>query len=276
MSISRRTLISSSVLGLGAGLSGIAFAKSDVPQKWDEEVDIVIVGSGFAGLTAAYVAKKAGANVVVLEKMPTPGGNSIINGGIMGVPGTELQKEKGIEDSPEKMAADMLKAGLGMNHPDKVKALCESAYPAYRMLVDELGVEFHKDILKHEGGHSVPRSMFTINGSGSEIVKKLLAGLEKLGVEPRTRTIVDEIHRNDKGEVVGVTVRENYRFGREDSGRKKTIRAKKAVILAHGGFGADVTTARCSIRSSAKPSRPRTSRAQRRSSGAKPLQSARS
>lgn len=241
MSISRRTLISSSVLGLGAGLSGIAFAKSDVPQKWDEEVDIVIVGSGFAGLTAAYVAKKAGANVVVFEKMPTPGGNSIINGGIMGVPGTELQKEKGIEDSPEKMAADMLKAGLGMNHPDKVKALCESAYPAYRMLVDELGVEFHKDILKHEGGHSVPRSMFTINGSGSEIVKKLLAGLEKLGVEPRTRTIVDEIHRNDKGEVVGVTVRENYRFGREDSGRKKTIRAKKAVILAHGGFGADVT-----------------------------------
>ena len=73
MSISRRTLISSSVLGLGAGLSGLAFAKSDVPQKWDEEVDIVIVGSGFAGLTAAYVAKKAGANVVVLEKNADPG-----------------------------------------------------------------------------------------------------------------------------------------------------------------------------------------------------------
>lgn len=138
------------------------------------------------------------------------------------------------------MMQDMLKAGLGMNHPDKVRALCESSYDAYRMLVDELGVEFSKEILKHEGGHSVPRSLFTINGSGSEIVRKLLAGCEKLGVKPRTRVIVDTIFRDETGTVVGVGVRENYRFGREDSGKKKTIRAKKAVILAHGGFGADV------------------------------------
>ena len=58
-----------------------------------------MIGSGFAGLAAAYEAKKAG-------------GNSIINGGIMAVPGSELQKEKGIKDSPEMMAEDMLIAGL--------------------------------------------------------------------------------------------------------------------------------------------------------------------
>ena len=203
-------------------------------------MDVIVVGSGFAGLTAAYVAKKAGANVIVLEKMRTYGGNSIINGGIMGVPGTEIQKEKGIKDSPELMMEDMLKAGLQMNHPDKVRALCEEAYPAYRMLVDELGVEFSKTILKHEGGHSVPRSLFTINGSGSEIVRKLAAGLEKLGVKPRLRTIMDRIVLDDSGRVIGLEVREGWRIDRPESGKRKTIRATKGVILAYGGFGADV------------------------------------
>lgn len=47
----------------------------------------------------------------------------------MGVPGTEIQKAKGNKDSPELMAVDMMKAGLNMNYPDKVRALCEGAYP---------------------------------------------------------------------------------------------------------------------------------------------------
>lgn len=45
--------------------------RAKVPAKWDETVDVIVVGSGFAGLAAAIEAKKAGANVVVLEKMPT-------------------------------------------------------------------------------------------------------------------------------------------------------------------------------------------------------------
>ena len=175
MNLSRRSLIAQ-----GAALASLAAgaahaAQPAAAQKWDEEVDVLIVGSGFAGLMAAYEAARAGASVLVIEKMATVGGNSIINGGIMGVPGTEFQKKAGIEDSPELMAKDMLKAGLNLNHRDKVKALCEGAYPAYRRLVDELGVEF-KDV-RHEGGHSVPRSLLTANGSGSEIVNKQLAPL---------------------------------------------------------------------------------------------------
>lgn len=241
--LKRRTFISASIAtGVGAIIANPASAKNTgaLPDKWDEEVDVIVVGSGFAGLAAAYEAHKAGSKVIILEKMPTAGGNSIINGGIMGVPGTEIQKEKGIKDSPELMAQDMMKAGLGMNHPDKVKALTENAYDAYRMLVDELGVEFSKTILKHEGGHSVPRSLYTINGRGSEIVNKLLAAVEKQGNKPRLRTIVDKIYVDDNGRVVGVQVRENYRFGKEDSGKVKNIGAKKGVVLASGGFSADV------------------------------------
>lgn len=135
MNASRRQFLCASMLGAaGAACIPAACAAESAPQKWDESVDVVVIGSGFAGLAAAYEAKKAGANVVVLEKMATAGGNSIINGGIMAVPGSELQKEKGIKDSPEMMAEDMLIAGLYMNHPDKVKALCDSAYDAIACL----------------------------------------------------------------------------------------------------------------------------------------------
>lgn len=235
--ISRRHFIAGAAAGAATLAAGAAHAA--VPASWDETVDVIVVGSGFAGLMAGYMAKKAGADVLIIEKMPTTGGNSVINGGIMGVPGTEMQKKLGIEDSPERMAEDMLKAGLHMNHPDKVKALTESAYGAYRLLVDELGVEFRDDYMPHEGGHSVARSLLTINGSGSEIIRKQLAALEKLGVKPRTRTIMDEIVLDDKGTAVGLKVREGYRFGSENSGKAKTIRAKKGIVLAYGGFGAD-------------------------------------
>ena len=53
----------------------------DLAQTWDETVDVVVVGSGFAGLAAAIEAKTAGASVALLEKMKGPGGNSIISDG---------------------------------------------------------------------------------------------------------------------------------------------------------------------------------------------------
>lgn len=78
--ISRRRLIESSIVGTAA-LAGATSAFASKPvAKWDETVDIIVVGSGFAGLAAAIEAKNAGANVIVLEKMAVFGGNSAING----------------------------------------------------------------------------------------------------------------------------------------------------------------------------------------------------
>ncbi|MGI6557669.1 MAG: FAD-dependent oxidoreductase [Limnochordia bacterium] len=61
------------------------------PDSWDETYEVVVVGGGFAGLSAAYFAKKAGADVVLVEKMPFVGGNSIINGGIYAAYTSKLQ-----------------------------------------------------------------------------------------------------------------------------------------------------------------------------------------
>ena len=76
-------------------------------------------------------------------------------------------------------------------------------------------------------------------GSGSEIVNKELAALEKLGVKPRLRTLMEEIIVNDEGRVVGVKIREGYRFPNKDSGKVKYLAAKRAVVLCYGGFSAD-------------------------------------
>ncbi len=64
--------------------------------------------------------------------MPSLGGNSIINGGIISVPGNFLQKKLGIEDSPELLAQDMLREGLGYNYLEKVKTLADNAYDVWK------------------------------------------------------------------------------------------------------------------------------------------------
>ena len=98
--------------------------------EWDEQTDIVIIGSGLAGLSAAIEANQAGASVIVFEKMNLTGGNTRIADGAVAAPNNYLQKKRGIEDSPELLYEDMIKAGLGLNHPDLVKVVAEKATEA--------------------------------------------------------------------------------------------------------------------------------------------------
>ena len=84
---------------------------------WDEQTDVIVVGSGVAGLSAAIEAHQALAAVIVFEKMKVIGGNTRISDGGLAAPGNYLQKRMGIEDSPELFYNDMLQAGLGLNHP---------------------------------------------------------------------------------------------------------------------------------------------------------------
>lgn len=241
MDLNRRSLIKGSVAaGVTALFGTAAQASTKVPAKWDESHDVVVIGSGFAGLAAAIEAKKAGADTVVLEKMPTAGGNSIINGGILTATGCPQQLKHGIKDSPELLASDMLAAGLYMNQPEKVKLVAKSALSNYEWTVKELGVEYNLEAIGQEGGHSVPRYVFTKNGSGSGIVSKELEKLKKMGVPVRLRCYVERIFRDDSGRVVCIQIREGYRFPKAGSGKVKTIGVKKGLVLCYGGFSRDV------------------------------------
>ncbi|NPV29323.1 MAG: flavocytochrome c [Firmicutes bacterium] len=221
-----------------AALAGCGKGPSAEAVRWNEEADVVVVGSGFAGLAAAIEAKNAGATVKVIEKMPAPGGNSIINGGDFAAPGTKMQEEQGIKDSPELMVQDMLKAGLYLNHVEKARIVAEQARDALEWTIEYLGARFAR--LTYHGGHSVPRTHQTINASGSEVVKKMLAKLKELGVTVETDRKLVRFIQNKEGRIVGIEVRHGYKFGDENSGAPVFIKARKAVVLASGGFSRDI------------------------------------
>ena len=247
---SRRDFLKKSVVGAGTlavagvGLSGLTscggsapITDKSLPEKWDGDYDVIVVGSGFAGLAAAIEAKRTGSSVLLLEKMSTFGGNSAINGGYLAVPGSDLQKKEGVKDSVDLYVNDMLKAGHGLNHVDLARTIAKDVKSAYEFTV-ECGAEY-KPKLSHLGGHSVPRTYYTKNSSGSGIVKPLLATAKKEGVVLKKKAKLETLYKSDSGRVVGVSARMNFQFGKDDSGKVRKFKANKAVIIASGGFSQD-------------------------------------
>lgn len=208
-------------------------------EQWDKEYDVIIIGSGFAGLAAAIEAKLAGANTIVFEKMRIPGGNSAISGGLIAAAGSSLQFKEGIADSPELMYRDMLKAGLDLNYPELARIVAQESANAFDWTVDFLGVEY-KDHLNQVGGHSVSRTVMTANGSGAGLLRPLLAKCRELEIPVQMETCLQQIIKNRKGEVEGIKVREGYLFPNDTSGEETMVRANRAVVLATGGFSSDV------------------------------------
>jgi flavocytochrome c len=204
-----------------------------------EQADVVVVGSGYAGLAAAIEARDAGASVVVLEKAEAPGGNSVISDGSMAAAGSDLQRRHGIEDSPELMVRDMVRAGLGLNHPALVLLVAESSAAAQRWTVDELGVRYQPLVLQF-GGHSVPRTHATPGLSGAALFRPLLDRARRLGVEVRLRSAVTGLVRSPRGRVLGVSVRERVARDGAERGKSSLLRATRGVVVATGGFAADV------------------------------------
>ncbi len=243
----RRDFLKMGATGLGVAVAGGALnalnvgpasAAKPMPDKWDVECDVLVIGSGYAALSAAYEAHQAGAEVIIIEKMKVAGGNSIINGGLLAAPGTPLQKKEGIKDSPAIYLADMLKAGLSMNHVDLARIVAEQVNDALMWTINDIGVEY-KTRLNHLGGHSVPRTYNTTNSSGSGIVRPLLDKVKELGIPLKTRHKMEALFHDDTGRIQGVEVRTKYKHGKETSGKIKNYRARRGVILATGGFSKD-------------------------------------
>lgn len=210
-----------------------------IEEAWDESVDVVVVGSGFAGLAAAIEARGAGASVALLEKMKSLGGNSIISDGGIAAVGGPIQEREGIADSPDLMFEDMLKAGLGLNHPELARMVAQNSNEVFQWTIDDLGVEY-LDRVDQFGGHSVPRCYTPLGITGATIIKRQVAKVRELGVDVRPQTYLESILKDAQGRVCGVVVREGYTYPRPDSGVSRRIKAQKGVILATGGFGSDV------------------------------------
>ena len=235
--ISRRTVLKTT--GLTALLAAVAptEAKTPAAPNWRETYEVVIVGSGFAGLSAAYSALENGAKkVLVLEKMPVFGGNSVICAGQVSLAKSALQVKQGIKDSALTMKMDMLAAGQYLNHEALVDAVVNEAPRCYDMMVD-CGVKFRNEIIRL-GGHSAPRTIFAENYSGGGICVPMHKWLKARGVTFRNRAFVSAVHMRNQA-VVGVRVESNYDFDHGKGENHYDVRATKGVIIATGGWGAD-------------------------------------
>ena len=213
-----------------AGLNYKNYLKKDVQitkrdEKKEMDVDVVVVGSGGAGLISAIKAKENGKKVVVLEKLPIIGGNTLISGAEYAAPQNWLQDKENIKDSVELFEKDVEKAG---GNKELIKVLATNALDGAKWLRDDVGVEW-MDHLMFFGGHSVKKSLIPKGQSGKELINKLSDKCSKLGIDILTETNCYELIFEDN-KVKGVKA--NIKTG------QLTVNAK-SVILATGGFGAN-------------------------------------
>ena len=243
------------------------------------ETDIVIVGAGGAGMTAALTASDAGKSVLLIESQPAVGGNSVKSTGGMNAAKTVYQDEnefseaagiektlkaaeayadneaittlaatvkeqweawqadpKGYFDSTELFALDTLIGGKGLNDPALVSTLVESSAAAIEYL-DSIGI--HLNNVAAFGGASVKRIHRPVNDEGKVVsvgaytvplLEKAVMARDNLALMTNltaTRLLTDE-----NGAVCGLEAA-------TQDGYTVTVKAK-AVILATGGFGANL------------------------------------
>ena len=193
------------------------------------DCDVVIVGAGGAGLTAAVRATQEGAKVLVLEKMPMVGGNSLKASGGMNCADTKFQKAAGITDSGvEEFIEDTMNGGHQLNDRALVTTLAENSAEAVEWL-ESIGAPLPKVAATGGTTHKYLHSPEDGSPVGSYLVAKLSEEAEKQGIEIMLNTTATEILMQD-GAAVGVKA--------EDSAHDYTVNAK-AVILATGGFGSN-------------------------------------
>lgn len=198
---------------------------------YDEIFDVIIVGSGLAGLAAAKEAREAGCTAVILEKLDRYGGNSVLAGGGLASWDSRMHlgRELGVgEDSAALMTADALRSGKNENVSALVETLSENAPSAIDWMMDA-GVRFRR-VLFHMGGQTVPRS-YQCEGNGKNMMDDVKAWVLASGAELRLGHRVTEL-LTDGGRVVGVRCAAD--------GRDLRLGARHGVVLASGGFAADV------------------------------------
>ncbi|EMM6760792.1 flavocytochrome c [Pluralibacter gergoviae] len=200
-------------------------ADAHAPKSYD----VVVVGSGGAGLAAAIQAHDEGASVLIVEKMPTIGGNTIKASAGMNAAETRFQRVKGIQDSKELFYAETLKGGGNKNNPELLQRFVENAPEAIEWLARR-GIMLND--ITTTGGMSIDRTHRPRDGSavGGYLISGLVRNVNKRGIDVMLDTEVDEI-LFDGGEVRGVRLL-------TDEKEVITVQAK-SVVVATGGFSAN-------------------------------------
>jgi L-aspartate oxidase len=218
-------------LGADLGLPPVPGRLAAPPAGWSMDADVVVIGSGIAGLTAALQAQSAGRVVVVTKDHLSAGSTQWAQGGIAAAIGPG--------DSPEQHLTDTLVAGAGLCDPDAVEVLVTEGPGALRELID-LGTRF--DVagtgelqLAREGGHRQNRIVHAGgDATGAAIQRALVeAARQADAIEIIEHALALDLILDASGAVAGVTLHVMDEGQRDGVG---AIRAR-AVVVASGGIG---------------------------------------
>jgi len=199
---------------------------------WQEEVDLVIVGASVGGLAAAVMAADRGCRIIVVERAKELGGGAATEAEMIAAAGSRWQRAAGIDDGPERLAADVLAATRHQVEAEVVAALAAESAPLVAWLADRCGARVE---LFHEhppGGHSVARLHAPGERGGASLVADLARAASRHShVSARAVTVAERLVRDDSRAVRGVQVRAERRGASQALGGR--------VLLACGGFAGD-------------------------------------
>jgi fumarate reductase flavoprotein subunit len=200
---------------------------SSPPSEAIAHYPVIVVGGGGCGLAAALAARDEGVEVLVLERDPSPRGTTAMSTGLIPAAGTPDQAAAGIEDSPARMAADILGKAKGGD-----TAIAHTLAARSAELIDWLRTKHHVPLSLVDGflypGHSARRMMGSPNRTGEELMAALNNAASQAGVDILTDATVRDLVADPDGRITAVVIE------RPDGARE--VIACQTLILACSGF----------------------------------------